>query len=159
MKEGRKERAQRRGGSRAAGGRSGLGRFRRIGASRDAGTMLAAFALLIQVWLPWAHQPAMAMPGVPPQYARLLALFGDEPALCLAGVTKRAGYPAKAPSHQLSDCPFCPALHQLGLVPSASTVVVAGVSPPSDHAGIAQAPIVARAFNPSPQPRAPPTIA
>jgi hypothetical protein len=139
---------------------SGLGRFRRIGALRDIGTILAAFALLIQVWLPWAQSAAMARQDVPPQHARLVALFGDEPALCLAGVRNHAGDPAKAPSHQLCPyCPFCVGLHPLALVPPASTVVVAGVTPAGDRAGIARAPIISRAYNPTPQPRAPPATA
>jgi hypothetical protein len=143
-----------------AGGKGGLALFRRTGAARDVATLLAAFALVIQIWLPWAHEPAVAMWTGSPRYARMAAIFSGQLALCLSAAQRPSGVPAKAPAHELPPCPICLALELLGnLVPLAGAVVVECLRPIVPHGMIGQAPIVARAFNPVSQPRAPPVTA
>ena len=125
------------------------------------GTALGAFALLIQVWLPWLHHPPIFQTGEPDGYARAAAFFGGDLALCLGSETQdRSDLPGKAPSHKPFSCPICRALHMLGsFVPPAVGVVMAA-GPPGAVAvnAIGQAPILARTPDPTSQPRAPPLM-
>lgn len=124
--------------------------------------MLAAFALLLQVWLPYAHHPRLAMELGPraASYARLAALFGGELALCLPGTKKLSSLPAKAPPREPAPCPMCLALGLLGgIVPPAGGIVIASVRPAAPPDLVGRAPIVERLLNPTSRPRAPPVAA
>ena len=146
---------------RRGGGTSGLAAFRHARAPRGFGAALGAFALLIQVWLPWLHHPPVFQTGEPDGYARSAAFFGDGLALCVRSDSQdRSELPGKAPSHKPFSCPLCRALQMLGsFVPPAGIVVAAGPPAAVVVDAIGQAPIIARTPDPTSQPRAPPLMA
>jgi hypothetical protein len=160
MSKGSSSPGQRRRQSWTTGGKGGLALFRRSAALRDVATLAAVFALLIQICLPWAHQPAVAMRTGAPGYVRTPAILSAQLALCQAAAQKPSGIPAKGPAHELSPCPMCLALELLGnLLPPTDGVVVECLRPVIPHDMTGRAPLVARAFNPTSQPRAPPITA
>ena len=146
---------------RAGGGTSGLAPFRRVRALRGFGATLGAFALLIQVWLPWIHHPPIFETSDQDAYARAAAFYGSDLALCLGAASQdRSDGPGKSPSHKPFSCPICRALHMLGnFVPPAAVNIAAGPPPASFVDAIGQAPIIAHAVDPATQPRAPPVMA
>ena len=129
--------------------------------TRPAGAWLGIFALLIQVWLPLVHHPALAAAGAPPAYAGDTALFGGEIALCLAplsGQPDPSGRPV--PVHKIPVCPICQAMHALGsFVPPAGIVVAERPLPPVPVNAAHRVAVIARAANPATRPRAPPVPA
>jgi len=142
-----------------AGGPRGLALFRRVRALRGAGALLGAFALLVQVWLPVVHHPALAAAGGGSAQVRTASFLGDGLTLCLAA-RERSQPPGKAPSHGSTPCPICQTLQIIGsFVPPAGPVVVASLPLAMPGDAIAQAPLLAGSPRPTSQPRAPPLMA
>ena len=115
----------------------------------------------MQVWLPWVHHPAIAATGDPQAYARAVAFFGNNLALCLEqglDTQDHSGAPGKAPQKP-APCPICQTLQLLGslLVP-AGGVVVDGPRPTNRVDATSLAPLLARTLDPTSQPRAPPPL-
>ena len=140
---------------------SGLALLRHSRGLSRAGTILSVFALLMQVWLPWGHHPAITVAGDPQAFARAVAFFGDNLALCLeqgANSQDHSGAPAKTPQKP-TPCPICQTLQLLGslLVPSGA-VVVDGPRLTDPVDATSHAPLLARTLDPTSQPRAPPSL-
>jgi hypothetical protein len=135
-----------------------LAAFRRRGARRSGGMLLAALALLMQVWLPAVHAPLAVARSRAPAYARITAAFsGGRLALCLAGTKERSGSPLQAPAHRPLPCPLCFTAQDLeSFIPPPAIAVAANLWLAGAPGFAAPAPIIARALDPAIQPRAPP---
>jgi hypothetical protein len=142
-----------------AGGRRDFALLRRS-AIRGVGVFLATLAVLVQLWLPSLHQAAMAHTVARPAYARLVAIFGGKPALCLASAKGLSAIPGKAPSHKPPVCVICLTMQVVGtFVPPESISVAAGMWPELPRVRRVSAPFVARRLNTTSRSRAPPAAA
>ena len=140
---------------------AGIALFRRACALRSIGVVLAAFALLIQMWLPSLHHPAVATLNVYQSDERAAVFFSDRLIICGVGVDEqdRSGTPGKLPSPQkLPPCPICQALQLLGGLLPPSRIIVLDAPAPNHFQRILvdQVLIDARSLDSAAQPRAPP---
>jgi hypothetical protein len=139
---------------------AGVAVFRRAGRLRNIAAFLAVVALLIQIWAPLVHPPLRIAVAEASALARTAFLFGDKPALCLAGAKGRPGSPIHTPAHNPLSCPICFTAQDLAaFVPPAAFAVLANPQLAEPARFIAPTLIVVRSLDPTAQPRAPPPTA
>ena len=143
--------------------RHGRAPIRRFLPVRQAGAALAIFALLMQVWIPWVHHPAIAVTTSQEIFGGPSSIPAFAFPLCLAdGPTDRdqSGLPDKQPTRKPGPCPICQTLQLLGhAIALQSDFAVLSPPPAASQVPLVAAAFVARLLQISSQPRAPPLTA
>lgn len=137
--------------------------IRRSPCMRQAGAALAIFALLMQVWIPWVHHPAIAVTTNQEIFGGPSSIPAFAFPLCLAGGPTdpdQSGLPDKQPTRKPGPCPICQTLQLLGhAIAPQSDFAILSPPPAALQVPLVAAAFVARPLQTSSQPRAPPLTA